>query len=110
MRHSEATDLHTNYRRITSGRTMAPRVGDHEYETLGAIDCHIDYRRITSGGMMAPRVGGHEYETELSTGQFSWTRPDPTRRNVDPTRPAIADKKSAPTRTATQPFSYTYSI
>ena len=25
--------------------------------------------------------------SELSTGHFSWTRPDPTRRNVDPTRP-----------------------
>ena len=24
--------------------------------------------------------------SELSTGHFSWTRPDPTRRNVDPTR------------------------
>ena len=24
---------------------------------------------------------------ELSTGHFSWTRPDPTRGNVDPTRP-----------------------
>ena len=47
---------------------------------------------------------------ELSTGHFSWTRPDPTRRNVDPsrpgdtwtrpdpTRPAIADKKSNTTR------------
>ena len=37
------------------------------------------------------------YATELSTGHFSWTRPDPTRRNVDPTRPdptrpAIADE------------------
>ena len=33
------------------------------------------------------------HNTELSTGHFSWTR-DPTRRNVDPTRPAIANKKS----------------
>ena len=38
---------------------MAPCVGGHEQEALGAID----YRRITSGGMMAPRVGGHEYES-----------------------------------------------
>ena len=39
-------------------------------------------------------------EAELSTGRdhFSWTRPDPTRRNVDPTRPAINDKKSDPIR------------
>ena len=36
--------------------------------------------------------------SELSTGHFSGTRPDPTRQNVDPTRPAIADKKSDPTR------------
>ena len=36
-------------------------------------------------------------------GHFSWTRPDPTRRNVDPTRPAIADKKSDPTRPDPRP-------
>ena len=41
---------------------------------------------------------------ELSTGHFSWTRPNPTRRNVDPTRPAIADKKSDPTRSPTPPL------
>ena len=41
--------------------------------------------------------------TELSTGHFSWTRPDPTRRSVDPTRPAIADKKSDPTKSLVQP-------
>ena len=40
---------------------------------------------------------------ELSTGHFSWTRPDPTRRNVDPTRPALADKKSDPTRPDPRP-------
>ena len=41
--------------------------------------------------------------SELSTGHFSWTRPDPTQRNVDPTRPAIADKKSDPTRPDPRP-------
>ena len=30
--------------------------------------------------------------------------PDPTRRNVDPTRPAIADKKSDPTRPDPSPM------
>ena len=46
--------------------------------------------------------------TELSTGHFSWTRPDPTRRNVDPTRPAIGDKKSDPTRLAARLFIHMY--
>ena len=27
------------------------------------------------------------YSPELSTSPFSWTRPDPTRQNLDPTRP-----------------------
>ena len=39
--------------------------------------------------------------TELSTGHFSWTRPDPTRWNVDPTRPVIAEKSL--TRPAARP-------
>ena len=42
---------------------------------------------------METRITQRMMETpELSTGHFSWTRSDPTRRNVDPTRPAIADK------------------
>ena len=36
--------------------------------------------------------------SELSTGHFSWTRPDPTRPGEKLTRPAIADKKFDPTR------------
>ena len=36
---------------------------------------------------------------ELSTGHFSWTRPDPTRRNVDPTRP----DPRLPTKSLTRP-------
>ena len=43
---------------------------------------------------------------ELSTGHFSWTRLDPTRRNVDPTRLAIADKKSDPTRPPPSPICF----
>ena len=37
--------------------------------------------------------------SELSTGHFSWTRPDPTRRNVDPTRP----DPRLPTKSLTRP-------
>ena len=33
-----------------------------------------------------------------SCPQVTFLGPDPTRRNVDSTRPAIADKKSDPTR------------
>ena len=35
---------------------------------------------------------------ELSTGHFSWTRPDPTRRNVDPTRDCRQKVWPDPTR------------
>ena len=55
-------------------------------------------------------VSSTQSGSELSTGHFSRTRPDPTRRNVDPTRPAIADKKSDPTRPAVQPFPNMYSF
>ena len=37
--------------------------------------------------------------TRVSTGHFSWTRPDPTRRNVDPTRP----DPRLPTKSLTRP-------
>jgi len=53
-------------------------------------------------------VNNDQSSTELSTGHFSWTRPDPTRRNVDPTRPAISDKKSDPARPAARPFPNMY--
>ena len=48
--------------------------------------------------------------SELSTGHFSWTRPDPPKRWPDPTRPAISDKKSDPTRPAARPFPNMYSL
>ena len=35
--------------------------------------------------------------------RFTYLGPDPTRRDVDPTRPAIADNKSDPTRGLTLP-------
>ena len=42
--------------------------------------------------------------THQSCPRVTFLGLDPTRRNVDPTQPAIADKKSDPTRPATRPF------
>ena len=39
-----------------------------------------------------------------SCPRVTFLGPDPTRRNVDPTRPATADKKSDQTRPAARPF------
>ena len=45
---------------------------------------------------------------DQSCPRVTFFEPDPTRRNVDPTRPAIADKKSDPTRPAARPFPNMY--
>ena len=50
-----------------------------------------------------PDFGGSGMVQSCPRVTFLWTRPDPTRRNVDPTRPAIADKKSDPTRPDPRP-------
>ena len=52
---------------------------------------------------------GHRMAPQhMSTGHFSWTRPDPAKRWPDPTQPAIADKKPDPTRPAARPFLHMY--
>ena len=45
-----------------------------------------------------------------SCPRVTFLGPDPTRQNVDPTRPAIADQKSDPTRPAARSFPHMYSI
>ena len=45
-----------------------------------------------------------------SCPRVTFLGPDSTRQNVDPTRPAIADQKSYPTRPTTRSFSHMYSL
>ena len=55
-------------------------------------------------------VSGRSDGSKLSTGHFSWTRPDPTRRNVDPTRDCRQKVWPDPTRPAARPFPNMYSL
>ena len=81
--HISHTDMDTNG--VRNGHAM-----DIDTATDIDTDTHIDTVTGTDTSTARPEhadTNTDKNTAELSTGHFSWTRPDPTRRNVDPTRP-----------------------
>ena len=76
--------------------------------SLFAISVRIcvapNHRYITLEMEEERELQADRIKPELSTGHFFWTRPNPTRRNVDPTRDCWQNVWPDPTRDPTRPL------